>query len=375
MRRDQVKTGVLLLVACIVGYLCYLMVQPFLLAIIWASILAIITTPMHKRLQARVASPSLAALLACLVALFVVVIPIGVVLTIVGQTIVGLLNDSVLGDNADPEAISRWITNEAQVITNWLDANIGIHDVNVSMTDVKAVVSNVVAFLASQSKGFLGGVAGFVFNLILVLLTLFFFLRDRDAILGAIRAFLPLTEKNATTVFNKVEEVIRACVIGGGAVALAQGMLALIGFWILGVPSAILWGSVTAFASFIPFVGAAAVWVPAVIYLFIKGSTVKAIILLLYGMFVISMVDNIIRPILVGDRTSLPTVLLLFSILGGLNVFGFLGIIMGPVVLVVAMALIEVFRFEMSENDEAQRLAAAAGSGALSAEADGVPSG
>ena len=352
MQREQVKVGVLVIVACVVAYICYLMVEPFLLPIIWASILAIIITPLHKRLLRHVKSPSLAALLACLVAFFAVVVPIGIVLTVVGQTVLRFVSSAGLADPADPEAISRWIADQSNVVTVWLDQKFGIHDLTVTMEDVKTAVTNVVTFLASQSRALLGGVAGFVFNVILVLLTLFFFLRDRDKILHALRSLLPLSERNATAVFDRVEEVIRASVIGGGAVALAQGLLALIGYWVLGVPSPFMWGAITSFASFIPFVGAAAVWVPAAIFLFLKVSTLKGVLMLAWGALAVSMVDNILRPILVCDKTALPTVLLLFSILGGLKVFGFLGIIMGPVILVIAMALIEVFRWEMRETDE-----------------------
>src|SRR6185369_16870293 len=143
---------------------------------------------------------------------------------------------------------------------------------------------------------------------------------------------------------------IRASVIGGGAVALSQGILAGFGFWALGIPSPLLWGVATLFFSFIPLVSAAGIWVPAAIILLLRGSWMYAAILAIYGTLVISLVDNVLRPILIGDATKLHTLLIFFSILGGLQVFGFLGLVMGPVVLAVGLALVEIFRREIIET-------------------------
>src|SRR5262249_7211877 len=138
--------------------------------------------------------------------------------------------------------------------------------------------------------------------------------------------------------------------------AVAQGLMAGVGFWVLGIPSPMLWGVATLFFSFIPLVGAAGIWVPAAIVLLVKGSWVKAVILTVYGTLGISLVDNFLRPQLIGYATQLHTLMIFFAILGGLQVFGFLGLIMGPVVLAVGLALVEIFRREILETEERKRV-------------------
>jgi predicted PurR-regulated permease PerM len=260
--------------------------------------------------------------------------------------------------------VSAWLSSEIDLVTRWVADHVGISaGTGVNLGDLATQSANA---LWAQTQRLLGGVAGFFFNLVVVIFTLFFFLRDQDQVLEVIREFLPLSEENASAVFRRVQEVIRASVLGGGAVAVAQGLLAGLGFWALGIPSPLLWGVATLFCSFIPLVGAAGIWVPAAVILLLKGHLVKALILALYGTLVISLVDNFLRPKLIGDVTQLHTLTIFFAILGGLQVFGFLGLIMGPVVLAVGLALVEIFKREIleAEHEERKRTAPLAEPGA-----------
>ncbi|MGH9904460.1 MAG: AI-2E family transporter, partial [Pyrinomonadaceae bacterium] len=174
--------------------------------------------------------------------------------------------------------------------------------------------------------------------------TMYYLFRDGDNIFEAVRDALPLEKEQATAIMARTRDVIGASVYGVFAIAIIQGTLGGLAFWVLGLPSAIVWGVAMVFLSMIPMLGAFLVWVPAAIYLAVTGHTLKAILLVLWGTLVIGMIDNFLRPKLVGSRTKLHELLIFFAVLGGLQVFGVLGIVLGPVMLAITMALIDVFR-------------------------------
>lgn len=353
MQSVHVKYALLILVTGFVGYLCYLMAAPFLMAIAWAVVLAILINPLYLWLLRYLRSTSAAAALACTAAILVVVLPLAAIGVMVTQSILHFISAQASEGAATTTVISNWFSTEVDKVTDWLGRTLGLTAIrNLDLSDI---IKSRTTYLADQTRILIGGVAGFLFNLVVVVFTLFFFLRDQDKVLRGVREFMPLSDENATAVFDRVYEVIRASVIGGGAVAVVQGVLAGVGYWFVGLPTPAIWGVVTAIISFVPVIGAAGVWVPAALYLLAIGETREGIILACYGAFVVSLVDNFLRPALIGDATRLHTLLIFFSILGGLQVFGFLGLIMGPVVLAVGLALVEIFRREILESEERER--------------------
>ena len=186
-----------------------------------------------------------------------------------------------------------------------------------------------------------------MFQLIGVFLTfylLFFFLRDRQAALGMLRVLLPFSDEEMDHVFQRVGDTIDATVYGMLAVSAAQGLLGGLMFWWLGLSAPMLWGVVMALMALIPVVGAFVVWIPAAIYLALEGHWDKALILTLWGVIVVGTIDNLLRPILVGERLQIHTVLAFLSMAGGLILFGPAGLILGPVVLAVTTVLLEIQR-------------------------------
>ena len=198
--------------------------------------------------------------------------------------------------------------------------------------------------IAGQTLGFLGGALGVVVQMFFVVFTMYYLFRDGDRILGVIRDALPLERKQAEDILERTRDVVGASVYGLFSIAIIQGTLGGLAFWVLGLPSAIVWGVAMVFLSMIPMLGAFLVWVPAAIYLFATGHYLKGIFLVLWGTLVIGMIDNFLRPKLVGGRTKLHELLIFFAVLGGLQVFGVLGIVLGPVVLAITLALVDVFR-------------------------------
>jgi predicted PurR-regulated permease PerM len=173
---------------------------------------------------------------------------------------------------------------------------------------------------------------------------MYYFFKDGDRISAAVRNLLPLEDSEADQIMLRAREVIDASVYGVIAVAIIQGTLGGLAFWVLGLPSAIIWGVAMTFLSMIPMLGAFIVWVPAAIYLAMTGHWTKAVLLVIWGTLVIGMIDNFLRPKLVGSRTRLHELLIFFAVLGGLSVFGVLGVVLGPVVLAIALALRDVFQ-------------------------------
>ena len=190
-------------------------------------------------------------------------------------------------------------------------------------------------------------VKGSVMQLIGICLTfylLFFFLRDRVAALDAVRAMSPLAKGEMDHLFERVGDTIYATVYGTLAVAAVQGFLGGLMFWWLDLSAPLLWGVVMALLAVVPVLGAFVVWMPAAIYLAVEGNWVNALILAAWGMFVVGTIDNLMRPVLVGNRLKLHTVLAFMSVVGGLMLFGAAGLILGPVALTVTMELLSVWR-------------------------------
>ena len=183
-----------------------------------------------------------------------------------------------------------------------------------------------------------------VVELLITLFTLFFFFRDRRAVLRAVRSLVPLSEAETDKVFLRVADTVYATIYGTIVVAVVQGALGGLIFWWLGLPAPLLWGAVMGLLAIVPVLGPFVVWVPAAIFLALEGSWGKALILTAWGVLVIATIDNLLYPALVGKKLRLHTLPVFFAILGGLALFGASGLILGPVTLAVTVALLEVWR-------------------------------
>ena len=182
-------------------------------------------------------------------------------------------------------------------------------------------------------------------NFILMLTALFFFFRDGERMAAAVRDLLPMSEQNKNTVFERTYDTLTAVVQSMLLNAVAQGVLGGVGYWLIGgLTLSVLLGFLTAIASLIPMAGAMAVWVPCALYLFAIGENGHAIGLALWGFLVVSMVDNIIRPLFIGGKVQLPTFLLLFAIIGGLQLYGFIGVFLAPVMVALVLSFAQIYR-------------------------------
>lgn len=315
------------------------MIQPFLGVIAWATVLVIVFYPVHKRLASRIRKPSLAALVSCLLVILIILVPVALITLAVVNELAGALDSLQSGVNYLLDPNSRF----TGPILNFLNRFVDISQLR-SEEFLLARLKGVSGQLAGQTLGFLGGLASFFIQMFFVIFTMYYFFKDGENISRTIRDALPLDREQSDSIMTRTREVIDASVYGVLTIAIIQGTLGGLAFWVLGLPSAIIWGVVMTFLSMVPMLGAFLVWVPGAIFLAVTGHWVKALLLGVWGTLVIGTIDNFLRPKLVGSRTRLHELLIFFAVLGGLNVFGVLGVVLGPVVIAITLALIDVYR-------------------------------
>jgi len=345
--QDQLVRFPLAWLALVVGtvialYLCWLMLQPFVEVLLWALVLVIVFYPIHRRIEARVGSPSWSAALSCLLVIVTILVPLTLITFAVVREMTGLaqnLQANVQG-LLDPNSpvMGR--------VLGWLGQYVDVSQLNSAQSQewVATRLRNLSGAIAGRTLGFVGGVVGAVVEVFFVIFTMYYLFRDGKGIRTAARSAMPVGNRKANEIFLRTRDVISASVYGVLVIATIQGVLGGLAFWMVGLPSALLWGVVMIFLSMIPMAGAFIVWVPAAIYLFATGQYGWGVFLTLWGALVIGSVDNFLRPKLVGERTRLHELLIFFSVLGGLQVFGVIGLVLGPVIVAIAIALVDVLR-------------------------------
>jgi predicted PurR-regulated permease PerM len=189
----------------------------------------------------------------------------------------------------------------------------------------------------------------FAFQSAIMLVSLYFFLKDGHIIVKGLSSFVPLLPEDRRRLVDTLDGTVTATLHGGLSVAVVQGLVGGLAFWLLGLRAPVLWGTAMGFLAFVPVVGASLVWIPAAIYLFATGRLAEGITLVVVGALVISMIDYVLRPIIIGNRTRQHTLLILLSVLGGIQSFGFIGIVAGPMVVAFFAAMIEFFQTGASQ--------------------------
>jgi predicted PurR-regulated permease PerM len=220
------------------------------------------------------------------------------------------------------------------LLSNWIDRKVDLSE------PVKDVANWLTATAGSIVKGSVVKIIGFVLTFYL----LFYFLRDRRATLQSLRSSSPLSEAEMDRLFGRIGDSIHATIYGTVIVSAIQGLLGGLMFWWLGLPAPLLWGVVMGLLAVVPVLGAFVVWIPAALFLALEGSWGKALILTVWGGVVVAGIDNVMYPILIGNRLKTHTVLVFISVVGGLILFGPSGIILGPVALTVTTTLLEIWR-------------------------------
>ena len=309
----------------------------FLQPIFWATVLGLVFYPLYKRIHARIGErENVASGLTLLVVLFVAIIPIAwVTSAVAGEA--GDIYARIRSGEIDIGAALDWVVARVPAVVSWLES-IGM-DTEKLRSSASSLGLRASQFVTGLLVNFGQNTARFGIMFVLMLYILFFVFRDGERILAGAMKAMPLDDDRERELLTRFADVSRATVKGTAVIGLVQGAIGGIAFAALGIPSATLWGVIMAFLSIVPAVGPMLVWMPAVIYFFAVGQYVSGAILLFVGGVIISMADNVLRPILVGRDTRMPDYLVLVSTLGGLVLFGLAGVVVGPVVAALFITL------------------------------------
>ena len=316
-------------------YLSYQILQPFFVALTWAVLFAILFRALQDALARRTGASG-AALITTLVVAGVIVTPaVLLVSALLREAPQAIASVQLASQSAPRQFLDAW---------NVIRAHSPIEMPEDPTDLIAAGTQRALAYLAPRAGSIIGELLATVGTLAAMLFALFFLLRDGPALSRQLRERLPFGDAENLQLMNDTRDFVIASVGAGLAVAAAQGAIGGLTFWALGLAAPIFWGAAMAFCSLLPVVGATIVWVPAGIWLLLSGAIGRGIAMLLVGTFGISMVDNVLRPLLLSGRTSTSGLVIFFGLLGGAAAFGFIGLVIGPIILVTTMRLLEALR-------------------------------
>jgi predicted PurR-regulated permease PerM len=334
------KQITLFLITLGVLILCALLLRPFFSGIVGAIVLAVITQRPYDWLASKIKNRSFCAAIALILMVLAVIIPTFFLAQKLGEQALATVN--AFRNGAHQEKISGFIANRPALASRIEDFT--------SSIDINNAARSTAAYVGGNLAGLLGKSIRIITQLVVMLFLLFFLLRDRALALASLRSLLPLHEDESTELLDRVGNTILATALGRLTIAAVQGILAGLAFWVLGVPNIILWAFTLTACAMIPAFGSFLVWGPVAIYLGLTGHWGKAALLGLWGGFIVSTIDNILYPILVGSHLRAHTATILLSILGGIALFGPIGIVLGPVLFTLASALLDIWHTRISHQ-------------------------
>ncbi|MCB9481570.1 MAG: AI-2E family transporter [Desulfobacteraceae bacterium] len=342
-------------VICFIFFLVYLMLKPYLNSIVLGVLLSFLFMPLHtKFLSLTKGKKNLSAFLSSFSLAFLVLIPAAIILTsIIFQGINSF------------DAIYKWFAegNISKYTSDFQDKIIYLKDkfpvlarmlpeTTLGNTDFEKQIlnffSNLIKWLMGQGRQIAGSILNTGVSFFMMMVVFFVMIRDQDKIIKSFFHIIPLKQSQELKIVEKTRILFKSVILGNIFTSLAQGAAGGIGFAIAGFP-ALFWGAVIALASLIPVVGTALIWVPASIWLFISGKIGLGIFLVIWFVLIVGLVDNVLRPVFMKSEGGMGPVLIFFSILGGINVWGLLGLIYGPMVFGLGFILIYIYEIEFSE--------------------------
>ena len=344
LTRERALVLVLIAATAIAFYVCYLIAQPFIPAVVWATALAIVAYPLHGWILSRINRPNIAAGITVLIITLAIIVP-GV---FVGQTLISQIGKSAetLKKQTAPEQWQDAVQGNEKLapLIKWVEPHF----------DIRSAAGSAAEAASSHVGTVVGGLIWTIAQLLITFFTLFYFFRDKNLIVKTLKSLTPLSQSEVDKMFSRVGKIIYATLYGTIAVSMVQGFLGGLMFWWLGIPAPVLWGVVMFLLSLVPVLGAPAVWIPAAVYLLLTGEPGKALLLAGWGALVIGAVDNLLYPVLVGDKVRMHPLLVFFSVIGGLALIGSAGLVLGPVVVAVSGMLAEIWRQRTQEGNTAE---------------------
>ncbi len=319
------------------------MLNPFLHTIAWAMVLSITFYPLYKILLKLLRRPWLSSLLTLIIILILI---LGPFTYIVGSLVKEITDLYIMIESRGFETITDiqrrpWIEDVFGKIKSFK-----VFEDFDFREEVVRILKDIGKYIAQNFSNLFKNAVILVVNFVIMCLTIFYFLKDGNTLANYIKSLLPFPESQKERLEERIKEMVVAAIYGGVAVGIAQGTLGGLAFYIFGISSPVFWGTAMAFFSLVPVFGTFLIWGPAGLILILSGSYIKGAGLLLYGVLIISSVDNIIKPLVIGGRTKLHILLVFFSVLGGIRFFGFLGFILGPLITALCLSLLEMYKYE-----------------------------
>jgi predicted PurR-regulated permease PerM len=311
-----------------------LVIGPFVPSLVWALTFAVVVGPLHRKLARRFKRPMIAAGASVIVVALVLVVPaVFLAWQISHEAAEGL---SYLNQQVQSGELQKTLGRYPRV-----QQFIGLV---AGRVDVAGLLANALPAVQSQLTSWLAATTWAVVQILVALFALFFFLRDHDACLKLVRSLLPLSTDESGFLFKQVRDTVQATVYGTFVVAMVQGALGGVMFLILGIPGAVLWAVAMALLSIVPTLGAFVIWLPAAAVFALQGHWGKATLLASWGLFVVGTIDNLLYPFLVGKEMRLHTLAVFLAVVGGLALFGAVGVVLGPILMAGTLALVDILR-------------------------------
>jgi predicted PurR-regulated permease PerM len=342
-------------VACflLIGYLLYLVFRSFFSIFVWATVLTVVFYPLYERiLKGTRGRRTAAAFISCLLILILIVLPVTILGILVSQQSIALYHSlqSSMGEMRGGIATKlqefqtrSWVQWILGFSSSWLKVD------KIDLPGlIKQTISAISKFVVELAPSILVGFGGLLYRFLMVFITMFFLFRDGPAIIEFVRASSPLPTIYEAEIIKKFQDVSYATFYGSILTALVQGTAGGLLFWALGIASPLFWGAVIAFVSLVPIVGAFLVWVPMSAYLILSGHTTRGILLLAVGGLVVSSIDNVLKPAIIRGRTNMHPLLVFLSVLGGMEAFGFLGVLLGPLAVALFLSFLNFYRLRFS---------------------------
>lgn len=338
LTRERVLLLVLAGASVLIAWLAWRLIKPFVPSLTWALVLAVLAHPMHEWIAAKLKWPSVSAALAVVLVTIAIALPATLVVRQIGIEAVesAVAVRKLVDADRWKLAIDRFP--RLAPLRDWIEREV----------DVEQQVGDASAQVAKGVRGALQRAVDVSIGVLITLFLLFYFLRDKRRILRVIAQSVPLAPSETAQVRDHIRDTISAVVFGTIAVAVVQGTLGGLMFWWLGLPAPILWGAIMAVLAILPMFGAALIWVPAALFLAIDGQWDKALLLTAWGTAVVGLIDNLLYPLLVKNKLRIHTVPVFIAVLGGLFAFGATGVVLGPLILAVALALVDIWRRRMA---------------------------
>lgn len=333
-------------------FLSFLVIQPFINSILASIVIAYIFYPVFKWLNNRIKNKTICSLIVSVVIIILIMTPFVFLLqssASEAQYIYIRAKQKILtGEILDIDCAGKdtLLCRASEHIQIWVeDPEIKFY--------LQDMLSRSTTVAIEKTSDIIFSLPGIALQVVITFFIIFYLLKDGPELVHTLQGFLPLKRTHKARVYGKIKETIHAVMYGSIVIALLQGALGALGFWIFGISTFYLWGLVMAIFALVPFVGTAIIWIPAALYLIAKGSTEgntvliwQGVGLMLYGVFIISSADNLLKPKLIGDRAGMHPVFVLLGVLGGLSLFGFAGFIIGPLILSALKSFLDIYQKE-----------------------------